>query len=79
MTSIEYANRMKLPEMPCEAPAVLVALERRMIVAALNETRGNITAAAKLLGMEVRHVRYRMEIWSITKPVKEVAVAEVKT
>ncbi|MGV8016878.1 MAG: helix-turn-helix domain-containing protein [Ignavibacteria bacterium] len=38
-------------------------LEKRLINDALHETNGNQSAAAKLLGMSERNLRYRLEKW----------------
>ena len=42
-------------------PEKLESIERQAIVAALEQTRYNRTAAAKLLGVSFRALRYRME------------------
>jgi DNA-binding NtrC family response regulator len=39
------------------------SLEKRMVNEALHKTGGNQTAAAKLLGMSERNLRYRLEKW----------------
>ena len=44
----------------------LDAIERQAIYAALERTRYNRTAAAKLLGITFRALRYRMERLGIT-------------
>jgi len=41
--------------------AMMDFIERREIMVALNRSRGNMTAAAKLLGISYRSMRYRME------------------
>ncbi|HAZ61303.1 MAG TPA: sigma-54-dependent Fis family transcriptional regulator, partial [Gammaproteobacteria bacterium] len=52
-----------LPRTPDAAPldAALGALERQRILAALEQTRWNRTAAARLLGLTLRALRYRLE------------------
>lgn len=40
-------------------------LERTMVTNALQKTNGNQTAAAKLLGISERNLRYRLEKWGI--------------
>jgi two-component system NtrC family response regulator len=39
------------------------SLEKRMVNEALHKTNGNQSAAAKLLGMSERNLRYRLEKW----------------
>jgi two-component system response regulator PilR (NtrC family) len=46
---------------PNRLPAYLDALERQAIRAALLKTRHNRTAAAQLLGITFRQLRYRMQ------------------
>lgn len=50
-----------LPEAGCEIDVVLGEVERRMILQALDRTGGVRTAAAKLLGINLRSLRYRMQ------------------
>ena len=40
-------------------------LERTLITSALKKTNGNQTAAAKLLGISERNLRYRLEKWGV--------------
>ena len=40
-------------------------LERTLITRALKKTSGNQTAAAKLLGISERNLRYRLEKWGV--------------
>jgi len=49
-------------------PDYLDRIEREAILEALNKTRFNRTAAAKLLGITFRALRYRMERLGITEP-----------
>ncbi len=46
---------------PSSLPAYLDALEREAVLAALGRTRYNRTAAAQLLGITFRQLRYRMQ------------------
>jgi two-component system response regulator PilR (NtrC family) len=49
------------PELTTVDPMDLVGQERNSIVQALEKTRWNKTAAAKLLGLSLRQLRYRLE------------------
>jgi two-component system response regulator PilR (NtrC family) len=51
----------QLPEGGCELDSVIGELERRLIVQALERTGGGRKAAAKLLGITFRSLRYRLE------------------
>jgi len=42
-------------------PVFLVGQERQSIMQALEQTRWNKTAAAKLLGLSLRQLRYRLQ------------------
>ena len=48
-------------EEPQVDPMDLVGQERKSIVQALEKTRWNKTAAAKLLGLSLRQLRYRLQ------------------
>ncbi len=54
-----------IPESPAEGPAPLEnyldTLEKQAIIKALEQTRYNKTAAAKLLGITFRALRYRLK------------------
>jgi two-component system response regulator PilR (NtrC family) len=50
-----------LPEAGCNIDEVIGELERRLIVQALERTGGVRTAAARLLGVTLRSLRYRMQ------------------
>ena len=50
-----------LPESGCEIDEVLGEVERRFIIQALDRTGGVRTNAAKLLGITLRSLRYRMQ------------------
>ena len=52
-------------------PAYLDRVEREAIVAALTKTRFNRTAAAKLLGVTFRALRYRMQRLGISEPEQD--------
>jgi len=52
---------LRLPEEGCELDQVLGEMERRLIVQALERTGGVRTGAAKLLGLTLRSLRYRMQ------------------
>jgi two-component system response regulator PilR (NtrC family) len=50
-----------LPETGCEIDVVLGEVERRLILQALDRSGGVRTTAAKLLGINLRSLRYRMQ------------------
>ncbi len=49
-------------------PAAVALLEKEMIVEALQDHRGNVTAAAKQLGVTARMIRYRLKKLGIDQP-----------
>jgi two-component system response regulator PilR (NtrC family) len=51
---------LKLPETGCDLDAVLNEVERRLLLEALDRTGGVRKAAAKLLGITFRSLRYRL-------------------
>ncbi len=51
---------MDLPEGGCDLEAVLSSVERRLIEQALDRTGAVRKAAAKVLGVSFRSLRYRM-------------------
>lgn len=55
----------RLLEFPIDMPAEIELAERTFIEAALHRTQGNRTAAAQLLGVSFRHLRYRMKVLGI--------------
>jgi len=55
----------RLLEFPIDMPAEIELAERAFIEAALYRTQGNRTAAAQLLGVSFRHLRYRMKVLGI--------------
>ncbi len=52
---------LTLPESGCHLDEVLAEAERRLLVEALERTGGVRTSAAKLLGVSLRSLRYRMQ------------------
>lgn len=54
--------------LPIDLPAYLELVERSVILAALDQTGFNRTAAAKLLGLSFRQLRYRMQQLGIRDP-----------
>ncbi|QOK90629.1 sigma-54-dependent Fis family transcriptional regulator [Ralstonia pseudosolanacearum] len=54
--------------LPVDLPAYLESVERGVILAALAQTGFNRTAAAKLLGLSFRQLRYRMQQLDIRDP-----------
>jgi two-component system response regulator PilR (NtrC family) len=52
-------------------PDYLDRIEREAIVDALTKTRFNRTAAAKLLGVTFRTLRYRMQRLGISEPEQD--------
>jgi two-component system response regulator PilR (NtrC family) len=52
---------LDLPEEGCDLDAVLGEVERRLIVQALDRAGGVRTNAAKILGLTLRSLRYRMQ------------------
>ena len=55
------AGLVTLPEEGCDLDAVLHEVERRLLLAALERTGGVRKAAARLLGVSFRSVRYRLD------------------
>jgi two-component system response regulator PilR (NtrC family) len=51
---------LSLPEAGCHLDEVMNEAERRLLLAALERSGGNRTAAAKLLGITFRSLRYRL-------------------
>lgn len=51
-----------------ETAPTLEQLEKRMVAEALHNTAGNVTRAAKLLGLSRDTLRYRMEKYGLTAP-----------
>lgn len=54
--------------LPIDLPAYLESVERSVILTALDQTGFNRTAAAKLLGLSFRQLRYRMQQLGIRDP-----------
>lgn len=59
---------LELPARGCQLDDVLNEVERRFLVEALERTGGVRTAAAKLLGISFRSLRYRLEKHSLDVP-----------
>ena len=59
-TMIEESTALHLPENEVPLPKYLEELEKRAILQALEKTGNNRTAAAKLLGVSFRTLRYRL-------------------
>ncbi|MBX3231640.1 MAG: sigma-54-dependent Fis family transcriptional regulator [Labilithrix sp.] len=57
---------LDLPEAGCDLDAVLAEVERRLILQALERSGGVRTAAAKLLDVTFRSLRYRMQKLTLT-------------
>lgn len=55
------ANGFAMPSLPCSLPDFLDHVERSMILAALEKTGNNRTAAAQLLGISFRQLRYQIQ------------------
>jgi two-component system response regulator PilR (NtrC family) len=51
---------LRLPEQGCDLDGVLGEVERRLLLQALERTGGVRKAAAKLLGITFRSLRYRL-------------------
>jgi two-component system response regulator PilR (NtrC family) len=49
------------PGLPLDLSDYLDQIERHLLLQALRRTRFNRTAAAQLLGLNLRQIRYRME------------------
>lgn len=62
------APAMPAVSLPVDLPAYLESVERGVILAALAQTGFNRTAAAKLLGLSFRQLRYRMQQLDIRDP-----------
>lgn len=58
-------------QFPCDLEAFLNAHEKAMLLRALQRTQFNRTAAAGLLGLNLRQIRYRMERLGIGGPENE--------
>ena len=54
-------NETAASDMPATEPMNLAGQERQSIMQALEQTRWNKTAAAKLLGLSLRQLRYRLQ------------------
>jgi two-component system response regulator PilR (NtrC family) len=54
-------NDFAMPSLPCSLPDFLDHVERSVIVAALEKTSNNRTAAAQLLGISFRQLRYQIQ------------------
>jgi two-component system response regulator PilR (NtrC family) len=52
---------LELPEEGCQLDEVMTEVERRFVVQALQRTGGVRKAAAELLGISFRSMRYRLE------------------
>ncbi len=52
---------LELPDEGCDLDAVIGEVERRLILQALERTGGVRTSAAKILGVTLRSLRYRMQ------------------
>jgi two-component system response regulator PilR (NtrC family) len=52
---------LELPDEGCDLDAVIGEVERRLLVQALERSGGVRTAAAKLLGLTLRSMRYRLQ------------------
>jgi two-component system response regulator PilR (NtrC family) len=61
MAASATPSLLALPEEGCALDAVIGEVERRLILEALDRTGGMRTAAAKLLGISFRSLRYRLE------------------
>jgi len=58
---------LELPAEGCDLDAVLHEVERRLLVAALDRSGGVRTAAARLLGVSFRSLRYRLDKHSLAE------------
>ncbi|MBN2193950.1 MAG: sigma-54-dependent Fis family transcriptional regulator [Polyangiaceae bacterium] len=65
------ASLLELPADGCDLDAVLHEVERRLLVAALDRSGGVRTAAARLLGVSFRSLRYRLGKHSLAEVVDE--------
>jgi len=76
-----------LPEEGCNLEEVLGEIERRLLLQALDRTGGGRTQAAKLLGLTLRSLRYRVQKLGLgdalddgdSEPFEAEAVGELKT
>jgi two-component system response regulator PilR (NtrC family) len=55
------AGGFAMPSLPCSLPDFLDHVERSVILAALEKTANNRTAAAQLLGISFRQLRYQIQ------------------
>ncbi len=60
---------LELPPEGCDLDAVLHEVERRLLVTALDRSGGVRTAAARLLGVSFRSLRYRLDKHSLAEGV----------
>jgi two-component system response regulator PilR (NtrC family) len=67
--SLEAAEPLQMMgrslKFPIDMPAEIELAERAFIEAALQRTQGNRTAAAQLLGVSFRHLRYRIKVLGV--------------
>ncbi len=72
MTAQPMPSLVSLPEEGCDLDEVIGEVERRLIVQALERTGGVRTAAAKLLGVTLRSLRYRLQKLALATDEDEV-------
>lgn len=65
-TPFQVVNTVERPNTVANEPTTLEAVERKMLADALQRTAGNVTRAAKLLGISRDTLRYRMEKFSLS-------------
>jgi two-component system response regulator PilR (NtrC family) len=59
------------PQLPLDLSTYLDGIERNILLEALRSTRFNRTAAAQLLGLNLRQIRYRMERLDIRDDIRD--------
>ncbi len=64
-SALPSPSLVRFPETGCNLDEVMSEVERRIVVEALERTGGVRTAAAKLIGVSLRSLRYRMQKLSL--------------
>ena len=62
---------VELPETGVDLERLLAELERSYLVTALEHTHGNVTQAAKLLGISFRQMRYKLKKYDLDRGASE--------
>jgi two-component system response regulator PilR (NtrC family) len=68
MTSVD--RELEIPDSGISLEDLLEDFERKHIIEALKKTHGNLTNAAKLLGMSYRSMRYRVKKLGVKEAIR---------